>query len=185
MYTQLKVHVPEKYHEQIKSAVTQGHRVAVKIDLSRDDGEQIILLTPGQLLKIQRAKFHGKKYTTVRMSKRQARANMKFEGGFLSVLLNLASKVLPTLLGGLATGLISGGVEKAISGNGLRIGKRGYGTARIDVIEGGNGLKLTPVEPENHDGLYYKHNGQIYQGEGLLFGANSPFKNIPILNLLL
>ena len=48
----------------------------------------------------------------------------------------------------------------------------------------GNGIILTPVENENYDGVYFKHNGQIYQGEGILLGKNSPFKNFPILGLL-
>ena len=35
------------------------------------------------------------------------------------------------------------------------------------------------------DGLYLKRGSSIYNGEGLLLGSTSPFKNIPILNLLL
>ena len=53
-----------------------------------------------------------KRVLTIRMSRKQVKANVKFEGGFLSVLIKLAKKALPTLLVGLATGLISSGVEK-------------------------------------------------------------------------
>ena len=35
------------------------------------------------------------------------------------------------------------------------------------------------------DGLFLKHGSNIYDGRGLLLGKNSPFKNIPILGLLL
>jgi len=35
------------------------------------------------------------------------------------------------------------------------------------------------------DGLYLKKEGKIYDGKGLLLGPNSPFKNIPILGMLL
>ena len=35
------------------------------------------------------------------------------------------------------------------------------------------------------DGLYLKKNGKMYDGRGLLLGPNSPFKNIPILSMLL
>ena len=35
------------------------------------------------------------------------------------------------------------------------------------------------------DGLFVKQGSQIYDGRGLLLGKNSPFKNIPILGLLL
>ena len=51
MYSQLKVHVPERYHERIKGAVTKDHPLSIKLDLTKD-GEQVVLLTPGQLLKI-------------------------------------------------------------------------------------------------------------------------------------
>ena len=141
-------------------------------------------MTPGQLIKIKRAINDGKRVSTIRMSRKQTRANIKFEGGFLSMLMKLATRALPTLLGGLATGLISSGVEKAVSGNGLFLGKRGYGTARIDFTDG-KGIVLTPVDHEKHNGLYLKHDGQIFQGKGLLLGENSPFKNVPILGMIL
>ena len=50
--------------------------------------------------------------------------------------MKLTTKALPTLLGGLATRLISSGVEKAAKGNSLFLGKRGYGTACIDFTDG-------------------------------------------------
>ena len=206
-YTPQKVHIPEKYHERIKSAVTQDRSLAVKLDLtkgigggggsSRAGGDATLLLTPGQLIKIKRAINAGKKVLTIRMSRKQAKANVKFEGGFLSMLMRLATKALPTLLGGLATGLISSGVEKAVSGSGLFLGKRGYGTVRIDFKDGGGGgkgkdignggLLLTPVEHDKkYNGLYLKtDDGKIFQGKGLLLGENSPFKNIPILGMIL
>ena len=84
MYSQLKVHVPERYHEKIKDAVTKDYPVSIKINLTQD-GEQIVLVTAGQLLKIKRARAEGKKVLTLRMSRKQARANVKFEGGFLSI----------------------------------------------------------------------------------------------------
>ena len=53
----------------------------------------------------------------------------------------------------------------------------------------GNGLYLTPHRgglPGIHgDGLYLKRGSTIQEGSGLILGPNSPFKNIPILNLLL
>ena len=99
------------------------------------------------------------------------------------MLMRLATKALPTLLSGLATGVISSGVEKAIGENGLFLGRRGWGTAKVDV--NGNGITLRPVQDENMHGLYFRHDGHIFQGKGLLFGSNSPFKDIPILGLLL
>ena len=64
---------------------------------------------------------------------------MKHDGGFLSAIMSVASKVLPTLLTGLASGVIGGLAEKAIgkSGSGLYLGKRGRGVSQIHLVEGG------------------------------------------------
>ena len=183
MYSRHHLHVPEKYHERIKNAVTQDRPLSIKIDLTKG-GDNVVLLTPGQVNKIQKAIFEDKKDLTLKMSRKQVKKNVEVEGGFLSMLLRLATKALPTLLGGLATGLLSAGVEKAVKGNGLYLGRKGYGTAKVDFSDGG-GLILTPVETEKHNGLYLKNDNQIFQGKGLLLGANSPFKNIPILGLIL
>ena len=183
MYSQLKVHVPEKYHEKIKAAVTQEKPLAVKLNLTKE-ANATLLLTPGQLLKIKRSKSAGKNVLTVRMSLKQVKHNVQFEGGFLSMLMRLATKALPTLLTGLAGSAIAPSVEKAITGDGLFLGKRGFGTAKIDFTDG-QGLILTPVQTEKHNGLYLKKDGQIFQGHGLLLGENSPFKNIPLLGLIL
>ena len=73
--------------------------------------------------------------------------------GFLGMLASLAARILPTLLGGLATGLVSGAVEKAVSGSGLYLQKRGHGNnaARIQVVKG-NGIYLTSHPPVVVDG---------------------------------
>ena len=184
MYSQQKVHVPQKYHEKIKDAMTQNRPLSVRLDL-RKNGDATVLMTPGQILKMWRARSSGKNEMTICMSRRQVKQNTKFEGGFLSMLLKLATKALPVLLGGLATGVLSGVVDKVVKGNGLFLGKRGYGTAKIDFTEEGNGIVLTPVKAEKYNGLYLKHDGQLYQGKGLLLGPKSPFRNIPVLGLIL
>ena len=75
------------------------------------------------------------------------------------MLASLAARVLPSLLGGLATGLVSGAVEKAVSGSGLYLQKRGSGinAAKIQIVKG-NGLYLTPHPPVvvNGHGLFLK-----------------------------
>ena len=99
----------------------------------------------------------------------------------------MASKVLPTLLTGLASGVIGGLAEKAISkGSGLYLGKHGRGVTQIHLVEGG-GLYLSPLfyPEEDYDGLYMKHDGKIYKGSGLILGKDSPFKNVPILGWIL
>ena len=94
---------------------------------------------------------------------------------------------LPTLLTGLASGVIGGLAEKAISkGSGLYLGKRGRGVSQIHMVEGG-GLYLSPLfyPEEDYDGLYVTNDGEMYKGSGLILGKDSPFRNIPILGWLL
>ena len=62
-----------------------------------------------------------------------------------------------------------------------------------EVETDGRGLYLEPTSGKGFgkgfsklgDGLYLKKDGKIYDGKGLLLGPNSPFKNIPILGMLL
>ena len=182
MYTEIDVHVPPKYHEKIKTALIQDRPLAVKVYL-REEPNAKIWATPGQILKMRRNLNEGKNVLTLKMSRKQARKNLGYEGGFLSGLLSLATKALPTLLTGLTGGILSGVVEKAIKGSGLYLGKKGYGTARVDIQ--GDGLVISPTEDEGINGLYLRHDGHIYRGEGILLGKNSPFKDIPILGLIL
>ena len=59
MYSELDVHVPGKYHNKIKSALTQGRPLAVK-DSLRDEPNAKIWVTPAQMLKIKRSLGAGK-----------------------------------------------------------------------------------------------------------------------------
>ena len=161
--------------------------IPVKIDLK--EGDDTLLLTPGQIIKMKNAKMEGKKSITLRFSRKQVRANVQHESGFLSAILSVASKVLPTLLTGLASGVIGGLAEKAISksGSGLYLGKRGRGVSKIHLVEGG-GLYLSPLfhpeEDQDYDGLWMKDGNHTY-GAGLILGKDSPFRNIPLLGWLL
>ena len=70
--------------------------------------------------------------------------------------------------------------------NGLYI-KKGGCVCEVETDE--RGLYLEPTSGKGFsklgDGLYLKKDGEIYDGKGLLLGLNSPFKNIPILGMLL
>ena len=68
------------------------------------------------------------------------------------------ARALLTILSGFTTGLLSGGINKAISGS---------GAAAVG------------------DGLFLKHGEDISDGAGLLMETNSPFMNIPVLGWLL
>ena len=128
LYKPFKLNVPETVHDKLKVAVAAGGNkpISVKIKLDSEEQQHTLLLTRGQIEKLERARMIGKKRATVRLSRKQVQANVKYEGGFLGMLAALAARVLPSLLGGLATGLVSGAVEKAItsSGKGLYLQKK-------------------------------------------------------------
>ena len=114
---------------------------------------------------------------------------MKIEAGFLPALAGLipflTGTVLPALGVGALSGLASTGVQKLI-GNGLYL-KKGGSVSRIEAD--GEGLYLGPTSGKGFDtvgnGLYLMKQGGLYDGRGLILGPNSPFKNIPILGMIL
>ena len=131
----------------------------------------------------------------IRLNVKQVARNVSYTGGFIGMLASLAARAitlvaraLPTILSGLTTGLISGGINKASSGkgagDGLYLHKHGkcYGVQKMK----GDGLYLAP-HPRfvEGDGLFLKHGEDISDGAGLLMGKNSPFKSIPVLGWLL
>ena len=72
------------------------------------------------------------------------------------------------------------------SGDGLYLFRKGH-CIKLDPVMG-SGLYLS-AHPSGHgafgDGLYLKRGNAIRNGERLVFGKNSPFKNIPILGWIL
>ena len=84
---------------------------------------------------------------------------MKVEGGFLSLLASLASKVLPALGIGALSGLASTGVQKLV-GNGLYIKKGG---CVCEIETDGKRVLLEPVSKKSFtklgDGLYLRKEG--------------------------
>ena len=114
---------------------------------------------------------------------------MKIEGGFLPALAGLipflTETVLPALGVGALSGLASTGVQKLI-GNGLYL-KKGGSVCQRDTD--GEGLYLGPTSGNGFEtvgnGLYLMKQGGLYDGRGLILGPNSPFKNIPILGMIL
>ena len=113
---------------------------------------------------------------------------MKIEG-FLPALAGLipflTGTVLPALGVGALSWLASTGVQKLI-GNWLYL-KKGSGVCRIETD--GEGLYLGPASGKGFEtvgnGLYLMKHGGLNDGRGLILGPNSPFKNIPILRMIL
>ena len=173
MYKPVKVHVPQKVHDKLKSLIAQDKGIPIKVDLQ--EGEDILLLTPGQIIKMRNAKNEGKKSIILRFSRKQVRANVQHEGGFLSAIMSIASKVLPTLLTGLASGLISGVAEKAITkGSGLFLGKRGRRVSEVHLVEAG-GLYLSPLFYPKGEGDYH---GPWFHPPLFFKGGRLEFSNV-------
>ncbi len=171
-YIQYNVNVSKGQEDKLHKAIKS--KKAVSLRLSKDDlvGDDVLLLTQSQISNIERAKAQYKG-VTLKLSGKQIRANLKVEGGFLGMLASLAARFLPTLLGGLATGLISGGIEKGISGGGL-VEKDGFFIQKdSNCYEGtysGKGLYLSPsgYRTQHGDGLYLRSGGNIYEGGSIL-----------------
>jgi hypothetical protein len=188
MYEKINtLNISDKQKDKIKNSLEKDRPVTIKID-PNEKGNDTLALTKTQIKKLQKGKP-----TYITLSKTQVKYNLKIEGGFLGMLASLIPRLLPMLtktilpaLGvGALTGLATTGVQKII-GDGLYLKKGG---CICQVETDGKGLFLDPVNGsglENYgEGLFLKRQGNVYDGKGLLLGENSPFKNIPILGLLL
>ena len=191
LYTPVKVTVAEDQLERLKYDLDKPF-LSIKIRLKGKKGvddEHTLLLTRAQIDSINRARSAGKRtFKTIRLSKHQIEKNISHRGGFLSFLASLASKALPMLAKGLAGGFMSGVADQVLgkSGDGLYLFKRGH-CIKVEPVKG-NGLYLSPHSSKNHavgDGLYLKRGDAVHNGEGLILGKNSPFKNVPILGWIL
>jgi len=58
-----------------------------------------------------------------------------------------------------------------------------------EVVTDGKRVLLEPADAKSFkklgNGLYLRKEGKIYDGKGLLLDPQSPFKNIPILGMIL
>ena len=195
LYTPVKVTVAEDQLERLKSDLKKPF-VSIKIRLKgkKDvDNEHTLLLTRAQIDSINRVRSIGKRtFKTIRLSKHQIQKNISHQGGFLSLLAGLASKALPMLAKGLAGGFMTGVADQVLgnkkSGDGLYLFKKGH-CIKVEPVKG-NGLYLSPHSSKFQnagvgDGLYLKRGDAVHNGEGLILGKNSPFKNVPILGWIL
>ena len=196
-YTNVKVNISEGQRNKLKSALEKNAE-KVTIHLNHEGlmtGEDVLAVTKRQIRSMVKA-AQNNKGVRITMSPTQLKYNLTMEGGFLGMLAGLAARALPflataakTILPHLGIGALSGvanaGVQK-LMGNGLYL-KKGGCVCRVE--SDGKGLYLDPTDGRGlklfGDGLYLKRGDQIVDGKGLLLGANSPFKNIPILGLLL
>ena len=122
MYVQYKVNVSENQVDTLKDAIRLKKGVTLCFPKGGIRGDHVLLLTPAQINRLDKAQVQGKRIQ-IRLSAKQVARNVSYTGGFIGMLASLAARAiplvaraLPTILSGLTTGLLSGGINKAISG---------------------------------------------------------------------
>ena len=91
-----KVTVFNDQYDKLKNTIAHQKSISIKLNLEhRCGGEHTSLLTRGQIAKIERSRLIGKGKVTIHLSKRQLKANVQHQGGFLGMLGGLATKALP------------------------------------------------------------------------------------------
>lgn len=188
-YHPLEVALDPAQENRLKSAIQLSKKITLRI--YPDQGEKkVLLFTKGQLEKIERSRLMGKPVVSISFTPTQLKANTEHVGGFIwslastlaPLLLRGATAIAPSLLRGAATAVASKGVEKML-GKGLYFQKNGHS---VKVEPTGSGLFLNPAPYiSGGEGLFESKDGVTAGGSGLLFGNNSPFRNIPLLNILL
>ena len=180
-YNPYQVYVAPKQEKRLQKAIERKGGASITISFDEPQNETL-LFTKDQIERIERAKLMGKKIS-IRMSGPQVKANTEHHGGFLWT---LAARLAPAILKGVAGAAAAHVASNILSrkkGQGLYLQKNGQ-CAKVQLVNGG-GLFLAP-----HPRLHYGHglfetDGSEVKGEGLLLGDNSPFKNVPLLNILL
>ena len=133
--------------EKLKNAINTQKAVSIKVDVNSLGGKHVFLLTRSQTQRLERAKLIGKATLNIYLSKKQVKANVQHREGFLGMLARLATKALPTLLGGLATGLVAGAVEKAVGGRGLFLHPSGRRSGDgLYLYKSGHCVKVEPIK---------------------------------------
>ena len=177
LYNPVKVVVACSQREKLKSQIQQKH-LPVKIDLKDTTPVDTLLLTRGQIARIEKARDLGRRrYKTIRMSRKQIEKNRNYQGGYLSLLTDED----PASDEAIAS-------PAAASDDGLYLIKQGHHMRVYPVQD--NGLYLQEHSDSTlngvvEDGLYLKRDNINENAEGIVFADNSPFKNIPILGWIL
>ena len=181
-YSPVEVNVDDQQEGRLKKAIQKHKGVTIRLTLT-EPKKHTFLFTKGQIAKVERAQLLGHTYLSIKLTAPQVRANTEHTGGFLWA---LARAFGPAILKSLASYAGSKVVEKLTrkkEGSGLFLQRNGQ-SGKVQMVKGG-GLYLNP-HPRIHggEGLFEANEGEV-KGDGLLLGENSPFKNVPLLNLLL
>lgn len=156
-YVKTGLNLTESQKESIKKAYVNKQPVSIKLTASQLSGNDHLGLTKAQYKKVTLAR-NKKTGVSLKLSKTQVAK----QGGFLAGLANLVKFIAPTLLKKVLPALGIAAASGAISG------------ATNKAVQG-KGVRRKRGRPKKAK----------RQGSGLILGPNSPFKNIPLLNILL
>ena len=171
LYTPVQVKIADSQRERFMSQIDQKY-VPVKI-VVKDTAtpKDTLLLTRGQIRKIEKAQELGKRrYKTIRMSRNQIEKNRKYQGGYLQLLNNVSMND-------------STNSSMDDGDNGLYIVKRGHTMQITSIQENGLHLQEHPLSLHEtfSDGVYQKHDNVIENVDTVLLNE----KKLPILQWIL
>ena len=160
MYVQHKVNVSENQVDTLKDGIRLKKGVTLCFPKGGIRGDHVLLLTPAQINRFDKAQVQGKRIQ-IHLSAKQVARNVSYTGGFIGILTSLAARAiplvaraLPTILSEFTTSLHPGGINKAISGKGV-----------------GDGLylhkhdKCYRVQKMKGDGLYLAPHPRFVEGD--------------------
>ena len=182
-YSPVEVNVDDQQEGRLKKAIEKKRGVTVRLTLT-EPKKHTFLFTKGQIAKLERAQVQGSTYFSIKLTAPQVRANTEHTGGFLWALARAFGPAILKSLASYAGSKIVGKLTKRKEeGSGLFLQKNGH-CGKVQMVKGG-GLYLNPY-PRIHggEGLFEVDEHGV-KGDGLLLGDNSPFKNVPLLNILL
>ena len=147
MYVQYKVNVSENQVDTLNGAIRLKKGTTLWFPKCGIRGDHVLPLTPAQINRLDKAQVEGRR-AQIRTSARQVAKNVSYPGFFLGMLASLsaraiplAARALPIMLSGLTTGLLSGGINNAISDSGVGDGHNHDKCYRIQRCKG-NGLYI-------------------------------------------
>jgi hypothetical protein len=171
LYTPVQVTIADSQREKFKTQINQKY-VPVKIVVKgTGTPKDTLLLTRGQIRKIEKAQELGKRrYKTIRMSRNQIDKNRKYQGGYLQLLNDVSMND--------STNSSMDNVD-----NGLYLVKRGHTMQIISIQEDGLHLQEHPLSLHETfpDGVYQKHGNVIENVDTVLLDE----KKLPILQWIL
>ena len=174
LYKPTKVVVACAQRDRLKSQI-EANSLPIKINLKDITPADTLLLTRGQISRLEKVKELGKrKYKTIRMSRKQIEKNRLYHGGFL----NLLNKQEEDF------GSNSTKLEPFIDeqDDGIYLVKQGHSMKVYPVQDNGLYLKedSTPTDVFQEDGVYIKRGNVIENAAQIVFN-----QNLPILEYIL